>query len=98
MIKEKLAKCKNKIAGAVAFVGATLGTGLTAFAAEVNQEAVDAAKSLLTSATATLNIANVVAIIGAGIGAVLGLFLAWWGGRKLVNMLINVFKKGKIKL
>lgn len=73
---------------------------MTAFAAETgtNTEAVSAAKALMDAATATLNIGNVVAILSAGIGAVLGMFLSWWGARKLVNMLIKVFKKGKISL
>lgn len=73
---------------------------MTAFAAESagNAEAVSAAKALMDTATQTLNIGNVVAILSAGIGAVLGMFLSWWGARKLVNMLIKVFKKGKISL
>lgn len=71
---------------------------MTAFAADTDTEAVSAAKALMEAATATLNIGNVVAILSAGIGAVLGMFLSWWGARKLVNMLIKVFKKGKISL
>ena len=37
-------------------------------------------------------------IFGAGIGAVLGLFLAWWGARKLFNMLKGAITKGSARL
>lgn len=99
-VKEKFATAKSKITLAVGAGVATLGSAMTAFAAETgtNTEAVSAAKSLMDAATATLNIGSVVAILSAGIGAVLGMFLSWWGARKLVNMLIKVFKKGKISL
>lgn len=99
-LKSKISTAKGKIACSVGAGVATLGSAMTAFAAETgtNTEAVSAAKALMDAATATLNIGNVVAILSAGIGAVLGMFLSWWGARKLVNMLIKVFKKGKISL
>ena len=37
-------------------------------------------------------------LLTIGIGAVIGLFLAWWGARKLVRMLMGAFKKGKVSL
>lgn len=96
-LKSKLSTVRGKIACSFGAGVATLGSAMTAFAAE-DTEAVSAAKALMDAATATLNIGNVVAILSAGIGAVLGMFLSWWGARKLVNMLIKVFKKGKISL
>lgn len=87
----------NKIAGAVTAVG-TLSTGAITALAEDSSEAVSAAQSVLETATSTLNITNIVAIIGAGIGAVIALFLGWWGARKLVKMLKSAFTKGKISL
>ena len=101
MLKEKFKNMSNKTKGA--FAGAvtavtTFATGaLTAFAEGTN-EGVSAAQSLLTTAQSTLNITNVVAILSAGIGAVLGLFLAWWGTRKLFNMLKGAITGGKAKL
>lgn len=86
----------NKIAGACTGVLTAVSGAISAHAEDT--EAVSAARSLLTTATDTLNIANIVAIIGAGIGAVIGLFLAWWGARKLIRMLVNAFKKGKISM
>ena len=69
---------------------------IAAFADGTN-EAVSAASTLMGNITSTLNISNAVAILSAGLGAVVGLFLAWWGSRKLANMVVNVFRKGKIK-
>lgn len=96
--KEKLKQHAGKIFAAFSG-GAVMTSGaLSAFAVDGTSEAVSAAKSLLETATGTLNIGNIVAIVGAGIGAVIGLFLAWWGARKLVRMLMGAFKKGKVSL
>ena len=90
---------KGKIACAVGTAGAVLGSATTAFCADPDvSEAVTAAQTLMGKLTAVLNITNIVAIIGAGITACAGLFLAWWGARKLVAMLMRVFKKGKLSL
>lgn len=95
-IKAKV-KAKAKYVASALAGGAVMTSGaISAFAAD--EEAVSAAQSLMETATGTLNIGNIVAIIGAGIGAVIGLFLAWWGARKLVKMLMSAFKKGKVSL
>ncbi len=96
--KEKVKVHASKIVAAVSGGAVMLGGAVQAFAADGDTEAVSAAKSLLNSATSTLNIGNIVAIIGAGIGAVIGLFLAWWGARKLVHMLVSAFKKGRVSV
>lgn len=92
----------NKVVGACMGTAVAIGGTVTAFAADVSAgsgtEAVNAAKELMNAATGTLNITNIVAIIGAGIGAVIGLFLAWWGARKLIAMLMKAFKKGKVSV
>lgn len=91
----------NKVVGACMGTAVALGGTVTAFAEEVGTsgaDAVKAAKDLMQTATGTLNITNIVAIIGAGIGAVIGLFLAWWGARKLLGMLMKAFKKGKVSM
>ena len=95
--KGKVKAHASKIAAAVSGGAVMLGGAVQAFAADgTDAEAVSDAKNLLSSDTGTLNIGNIVAIIGAGIGAAIGLFLAWWGARKLVHMLVNSFKKGKV--
>lgn len=98
-IKAKAKQHASKIVASLSGGAVMLGGAVTALAADTgSNEAVSAAKSLLETATGTMNIGNIVAIIGAGIGAVIGLFLAWWGARKLVHMLMNAFKKGKVSL
>lgn len=89
--------------GVITGVGTALGSSITALANETAttgtaEEAVQAAKTLMGEVTTVLNITNVVAILSAGIGSCLGLWLAWWGARKLVKMVVNVFRKGKITL
>lgn len=99
-VKQGFKRFGSKIAAVVSGCVVTASTALTAFAADgaTASEGVSAAKSLLDTAAGSLNIANVVAIIGAGIGAVVGLFLAWWGARKLVRMLVSALKKGKVAI
>lgn len=99
-VKAFMADKWNKLAGAVAGVGTVVTGAITARASEpvAVTEAVSAAKAVMETATSTLNIGNIVAIIGAGIGAVIGLFLAWWGARKLVRMLKNAFTKGNVTM
>lgn len=100
-VKQGFKRFGSKIA-AVVTGGAVMATSaITALAADsagTPAEGVSAAKSLLETAAGSLNIGNVVAIIGAGIGAVVGLFLAWWGARKLVRMLVSALKKGKVAI
>lgn len=98
-ITESLKKMSSRVKGAIVGGGvgsAILATSALAFADGTN-EAVSAASTLMGNITSTLNITNAVAILSAGLGAVVGLFLAWWGARKLANMVVNVFRKGKIK-
>lgn len=103
--KNKVSQHSRKLAAAVAG-GAVMTSGsITAFAADTTvsgtgttAEAVNAAKELMNIVTGVLNITNIVAILGAGLTSILGLFLAWWGARKLVKMVMSVFKKGKISL
>lgn len=96
-IKNKVKQHASKICAALTGGAVMTGGAVTAFAADASTgEAVSAAKSLLETATGTINIGNIVAIVGAGIGAVIGLYLAWWGARKLVRMLMSAFSKGKV--
>lgn len=98
-IKQKCKEHASKIVAAFSGGAVMAGGAISAFATDPTQaEAVSAAKSLMDTATQTMNIGNIVAIVGAGIGAVIGLFLAWWGARKLVRMLMNAFKKGKVSV
>lgn len=53
---------------------------------------------LLTNFTTAFTPGNVVSILALGLGASIALFLGWFGIRKLVTMLTNALRKGKIKV
>lgn len=61
-------------------------------------EAVSAAQTLFNDVAGVLNFANIAKVLGIGIAAVIGIWLAWWGLRKLVRMLVNVLQRGKLSL
>lgn len=93
--KSKVAKVGIAVGSAVA----TCMSAVSAFAAEEAAsatEGVEAAKSLLQSMTGSFNIQNIALIIGAGVGACIGLVIFWFAGRKLLKMLMGALKKGKL--
>lgn len=96
--KDKCKQHAGKLIGAIAGGAVMVNGAVVSLAAEGDSEGVQAAKTLLGEATKELNITNAVAVISAGIGAVLALVVAWWGARKLFNMLMKAFKKGKATL
>lgn len=61
-------------------------------------EAVAAAKSVLDSVTAVLNVTNVAAILSACMGSATLLFLSWWGVRKVTKVTVNAFARGKLSI
>lgn len=100
-MKKFFSKAKQhagKFCGVVAGAVATVGTSIVALANDgTTNDAVEAAKTLMNQVAETINISNIVLIIGAGLGVCLGLYLAWWGVRKLVKMLKGALN-GKLKL
>ncbi len=71
---------------------------LAAGDAPSSAEAVAAAKQVLDSVTAVLNITNVAAILAACMGSATLLFLAWWGVRKVTKVTVNAFARGKLSI
>lgn len=61
-------------------------------------DSVNAAKSLFAEVTATLNFANIAKVLAIGIGAAVGIWLAWWGVRKLIKVITHALQKGKLSL
>lgn len=62
------------------------------------EAAIDAAENLFGQITQTLNFSNVAAVLAIGIGAAVGIWLAWWGLRKLVRIITRVLERGKLSL
>lgn len=69
-----------------------------AFLAEVNQTVPSLDFSALTDKlSAQLNATTVLTIMGTVVGATVGIFLATWGGRKIINGIQSALKHGKIR-
>lgn len=69
-----------------------------AFLAEVNQEVSSLDFSALTDKlSAQLNATTVLTIMGTVVGATVGIFLATWGGRKIINGIQSALKHGRIR-
>ena len=58
--------------------------------------AVEAIQRVFTNITSSITIADLVQIIGVGIGACIGLVLFYFGARKLTRMVIKAFKSGRL--
>ena len=88
---------KGKIACAAASCAATLGSTVTAFAAE-DTAFVEGIKSIWTEVTKQINITNIVSIIVIVLGTVIGLGLFWFGARYVLRKITGAAKKGKISV
>lgn len=61
-------------------------------------EAVSAVQTVFSNVTGTINISNVVSILGIVVGACVGLVLMWFGIRKVIKIIMGAFRKGKISV
>ena len=52
---------------------------------------------LTSQLSATLNATTVLTVMGAVIGATATIFLAVWGGRKIIGGIQSAIKRGKIR-
>lgn len=55
-------------------------------------------QSVLDAVTGQLSVSTIVGVLGAAAGAAVGLVFMWWGVRKLIGILMNAFRKGKLGL
>lgn len=100
--------CKSKVGKRIfAVMGAILvmcSMAVPAFAVEEGAAGFDGAaaiagaKDIFGQATSTLSIANIVAVLGVCIGAAVGLYLLWWGLRKVLRVVKGAFSKGKVSV
>lgn len=59
---------------------------------------VDGIKQVTTEVTSQFSIANIASVIGVVLAGCVGLFLFWWGARKVVSLITKAFRGGKISL
>lgn len=60
--------------------------------------AIESVQTLFTQLSGDFNPATVVSILGVAIAACVGLFLFWFGGRKIVRMVSTALRKGKLSI
>lgn len=53
-------------------------------------------KSVLDAITGQISVGTIVEVLGVAAGAAVGLVFMWFGIRKLINVLMNAFRKGKM--
>lgn len=58
----------------------------------------EAAQGVMDIIHAQLNFTTVMEVIGVGLASAVAIFLGWWGIRKLVRIVMNAFKKGKVSI
>ena len=54
--------------------------------------------TIKTAVTDYINVANIVTYLAYGLTAALVLVLFWFGIRKLMGMIMNAFRKGKVRV
>ena len=52
--------------------------------------------ALTNQLASSINATTILTIMGTVVGATVGIFLAVWGGRKIVNGIQNALKRGRI--
>lgn len=53
--------------------------------------------SVLSAITNQISVSTIVGVLASVVGAGVGLVFMWWGVRKLASVLMNAFRKGKLK-
>ena len=94
-IKGFLRSTKGKITCAVASAGATLGSTMTAFAADDSTTLKDYISQFWDMIKDQINPGTVLAVIGIVIGSVVLLSLFWFGIRYALRKIMGALKKGK---
>lgn len=80
-------------------LGAVAGGLAAAFAADpTTSDIVGGVTTVTNAVTSNFNITTIAEIIGVVLAACVGLFLFWWGARKVVRMISTAFKNGRIKI
>lgn len=54
--------------------------------------------NVLNTLQQQLSVATVVEVLAVAAGVAVGFAFMWWGVRKLTGVIMNAFKKGKVKL
>lgn len=96
-------KAVKKVMTLILCVAMMLTVGISAFAADgdqtaVQSEAVSAVSSAFSTITSTISVSNILKMVGIALAACVAFFFFWWGIRKVIKMVTNAFKKGKVSV
>lgn len=53
-------------------------------------------QEVITAITGQVDVATVVGVLAAAAGICIGLVFMWWGVRKVTQMVMSAFRKGRI--
>ena len=95
VVKKRVVKRVGSLLCAFAILAISM---VACFADGAGTEAVSAVQSVFTDVTGTINISNIVSILGIVVGACVGLVLMWFGIRKVIKIIMGAFRKGKISV
>lgn len=84
------------VVAAMGAIGASAET--TSPSAPAQTDIVAGINTVTSSVFGQLTITNIAAILGICVASCIGLMLFWWGGRKVVRMIMAAFKKGQLKI
>lgn len=73
-----------------------MGLACSAEEAASGESLVDGIKTVTTAVTGEFSIATIASILGIVLAACVGLFLFWWGCRKVIRMIKDAFTKGSL--
>lgn len=78
---------------------ATMAIGCFAVdATDYSTDAVSGITTIFSNLSSTFTFGNIVKMLAVAIGSAGGLALAWFGLRKVVNMIQNALKKGRVSV
>ena len=104
-VKRFLSQRANRVAIAVGGSLGAIGGGIAAVFAEgpttsapTTADITGGVTTVTNAVTSAFKISTIAEIIGIVLAGCVGLFLFWWGARKVVRMISAAFKKGKISL
>lgn len=102
-VKQFFHEKRNQVAMAIGGSLGAIGGLCTAFAADPQaapstSDITGGVTTVTNAVTSAFNISTIAEIIGIVLAGCVGLFLFWWGARKVVRMISAAFKKGKINL
>lgn len=55
-------------------------------------------QAVINALTSQISVSTVVGVLTTAVGAAVGLVFMWWGVRKVAQVLMSAFKKGRVSL